>query len=98
MKKLIGLFIFAVIIGVGMASYSSAADDKAVPSSQTITGDLLKIEGEFYVVKEMSGKEIRLHVDKTTALDGAIKVGDKVEAQATEKNHAALIRHVRPNM
>jgi hypothetical protein len=98
MKKLIGLFIFAVIIGVGMASYSSAADDKAVPSSQTITGDLLKIEGEFYVVKEMSGKEIRLHVDKTTALDGAIKVGDKVEAQATEKNHAASIRHVRPNM
>ena len=67
MKKLIGPFILAVIIGVGMASYSYAADDKAAPSTQTVTGDLLKIEGEFYVVKEMSGKEIRLHVDKTTA-------------------------------
>jgi len=98
MKKLIGLFIFAVIIGVGMASYSYAAGDMAAPSSQTVKGDLLKIDGEFYVVKEMSGKEIRLHIDKTTALDGAIKVGDKVEAQATEKNHAASIRHVRPNM
>jgi uncharacterized protein YdeI (BOF family) len=98
MKKLIGLFVFAVIIGVGMASYSSAADDKAAPSTQTVNGDLLKIEGEFYVVKDMAGKEVRLHVDKTTVLDGTIKVGDKVEAQATEKNHAASIKHVRPKM
>ena len=37
------------------------------------------------MVKEMSGKEIRLHVDKTTSLDGSINVGEKVEAQATEK-------------
>jgi len=96
MKKLIGLFIFAVIIGVGMASYSYAAGDMTALSTQTVSGDLLKVDGEFYVVKEMSGKEIRLHVDKTTTLDGAIKVGDKVEAQATEKNHAVSIRHVQP--
>jgi hypothetical protein len=98
MKKLIGTFIFAVIIGVGMASYSYAAGDMAAPSTQTVKGDLLKIDGEFYVVKDIAGKEIRLHVDKTTAVDGAIKVGDKVEAQATEKNHAASIRHVQPKM
>jgi hypothetical protein len=96
MKKLIGLFIFAVIISVGMASYSYAAGDMAAPSSQTVTGDLLKIDGEFYVVKEMSGKEIRLHVDKTSTLDGSINVGEKVEAQATEKNHAVSIRHLQP--
>jgi hypothetical protein len=96
MKKLIGLFIFAVIIGVGMASYSYAAGEMAAPSSQTVKGDLLKIDGEFYVVKEMSGKEIRLHVDKTTTLDGSINVGEKVEAQATEKNHAVSIRHLQP--
>lgn len=98
MKKLIGPFIFAVIIGIGMASYSYAIDDKASPTGQTVKGDLLKIDGEFYVVKDISGKEIRLHVDKTTAVDGAIKVGDKVEAQATEKNHAASIKHVQPKM
>ena len=96
MKKLIGLFIFAMILGVGMASYSYAAGDMAAPSSQTVKGDLLKIDGEFYVVKEMSGKEIRLHVDKTSTLDGSINVGEKVEAQATEKNHALSIRHLQP--
>ena len=98
MKKLISSFVLAVVIGVGMASYSYAADVMTAPSAQTIKGDLLKIDGEFYVVKDMAGKEIRLHVDKTTTVDSAVKVGDKVEAQATEKNHAASIRHVQPKM
>lgn len=97
MKKLIVPFVFAMALGVGMTSFSFATDMGA-PSTQTINGDLLKIEGEFYVVKDMAGKEVRLHVDKTTVLDGTIKVGDKVEAQATEKNHAESIKHVQPKM
>jgi hypothetical protein len=98
MKKLIIPFMFAMVIGVGMASLSYAADVMAPASTKTIQGDLLKIDGEFYVVKDMAGKEVRLHVDKTTALEGVIKTGDKVEAQATDKNHAASIKHVQPNM
>ena len=96
MKKLIGLFVFATILSVGMASLSYAAGDMAAESTQTVKEDLLKIDGEFYVVKDMAGKEIRLHVDKTTTLDGAIKAGDKLEAQATEKNHAVSVRHIQP--
>ena len=96
MKKLIGLFVFATILSVGMASLSYAAGDMAAESTQTVKGDVLKIDGEFYVVKDMAGKEIRLHVDKTTTLDGAIKAGDKLEAQATEKNHAVSVRHIQP--
>ena len=105
MKKLIVQFMFAMVIGVAMVSLSYAADLTESPTPKTVKGDLLKIEGEFYVVKEMSGKEIRLHVDKTTALDGAIKVGDKVEVQATEPprpyksgfvDHAVSIKHVQP--
>ena len=96
MKKLIGPFVFAMILGVGMASLLFAAGDMAALATQTVNGDLLKIDGEFYVVKEMSGKEIRLHVDKTTTLDGSINVGEKVEAQTTDKNHAVSIRHVQP--
>ena len=96
MKKLIVPFVFAMILGVGMVTLSYAAGDMAVPEAQIVKGDLLKIDGEFYVVKDMSGKEIRLHVDKTSKLDGAFKSGDKVEAQATEKDHAVSIKHVQP--
>jgi uncharacterized protein YdeI (BOF family) len=96
MKKLIVPFMFALILGVVMASLSVAAGDMAASSTQTVNGDLLKIDGEFYVVKDTAGKEIRLLVDKTTTMDGVIKVGDKVEVQATEKNHAVSIRDVQP--
>ena len=96
MKKLIGPFVFALILGVVMASLSFAAGDMAAPSTQTIKGDLLKVDGEFYVMKDMAGKEIRLHVDKTSQLDGTFKAGDKIEVQATEKNNAVSIRDVQP--
>ena len=44
MKKLIGPFMFAMVLGVGMASLSFAAGDMAAPSTQTVNGDLLKID------------------------------------------------------
>ena len=98
MKKLIGSFAFALVLGVGMASFSFAADDMAVPSFQTVKGDLLKIDGEYYVVKDMAGKEVRLHVDKTSQLDGTFKAGDKIEAQTTDKGHASSIKQAKPKM
>jgi uncharacterized protein YdeI (BOF family) len=97
MKKLIVPFMFAMVIGVAMASLSLAAD-MAAPSTQTVKGDLLKIDGEFYVVKDAAGKEVRLHVDKTSQLDGTFKAGDKIEAQATDKGHASSIKQATPKM
>jgi uncharacterized protein YdeI (BOF family) len=98
MKKLISLFVFAMIISAGVASLSFAAGDMAAPGTQTVKGDLLKIDGEFYVVKDTAGKEIRLHVDKTSQLDGTFKAGDKIEAQATDKGHASSIKQAQPKM
>jgi hypothetical protein len=96
MKKLIGLFVFAMALSVGTASLSWAAGDKAASGPQAVKGDLLKIEGDAYVVKDMAGKETRLHVDETTKLDGSFKTGDKVEAQVTDKSHALSMTHANP--
>ena len=105
MKKLIVQFMFAMVIGVAMISLSYAADLTESPTPKMITGDLLKIDGDFYVVKDMAGKQTRLHADKTTVFDGATKVGDKVEVQATDPprpyktgfvDHAVSIKHVQP--
>ena len=98
MKKFIGTFMFAMVLGVGMASFSYAAGDMAEPNAQTVKGDLLKIDGEYYVVKDATGKEVRLHVDKTSQLDGTFKAGDKIEAQATDKGHASSIKQAKPKM
>ena len=105
MKKLIVQFMFAMVIGVAMVSLSYAADLTESPTPKTIKGELLKVDGDFYVVKDMAGKETRLHADKTTVLDGAIHPGDKVEVQAIEPprpyksgfvDHAVSIKHVQP--
>jgi hypothetical protein len=98
MKKLLGLLGFAALLGLVMMSLSYAAEtmaasgDRAAAGAQAITGDLLKIDGDFYVVKDASGKEVRLHVDKTSKLEGTPKPGDKIEAQASEKGHALSIK------
>jgi exosome complex RNA-binding protein Csl4 len=91
MKTLIGPFVIAMILSVGLATSSYAATDMTTPGLQTVAGDVLKIEGDYYVVKDMAGKEIRMHVDKTTELEGSFKAGDKIEAQVTEKGHALSI-------
>ena len=105
MKQLIVQFMFAMVVGVAVVSLSYAADLTESPILKTIEGDLLKIDGEFYVVKDMAGKEIRLHADKTTVLDSAIKAADKVQVHATAPSrpyksgfvdHAVSIKHIQP--
>ena len=91
MKQLISLFVFSMIFSVGMISLSYAAADRATSTPQTVIGDLLKIDGEFYVVKDMTGKEIRLHVDKTTTQDGAIKVATRSKPRPRKKTKQRLL-------
>ena len=89
MKRLITILMSALLISLGIPSLSSAV------GSKLIEGDILKIDGEFYTVHDKSGHEVRLHVDKTTRLEGgAFKAGDKVEVHATDKGHARSIVHL----
>jgi NMD protein affecting ribosome stability and mRNA decay len=93
MNKLIGQFLLAAVLLVGITAVSHAADEMAAPGPQSVKGDLLKIEGDFYVVQTITGKEVRVHVDKTTKLDGAFKTGEELEVQMTDKGHAFSIKH-----
>lgn len=89
MKRLVALLMFVLVSTIGVATLSYAAGSKLVE------GDILKVEGEFYTVRDTAGHDVRLHVDKTTHLEGGIfKVGDKVEAHVTDKGHARSIIHL----
>jgi signal transduction histidine kinase len=94
MKSPIGLIVFAVILSAGMTTLTYAADEMIAPGPQSFKGDLLKIEGEFYTVHDTAGHDVRVHVDKTTKLDGSFKTGEKVEVQVTDKGHAFDIKHL----
>ena len=89
MKRHIALFVFTLISSIGVATLSYAVGSKLVE------GEVLKIEGEFYTVHDTAGHDVRLHIDKTTHLEGdTFKVGDKIEAHVTEKGHARSIIHL----
>ena len=70
MRRVIGWMLLSAMLSVGVVTLTWAADGAAVPGPQTVNGDLLKIDGEFYVLHDMTGKEIRLHVDQDTKTDG----------------------------
>jgi hypothetical protein len=55
---------------------------KATPA-YTWEGDLLKVDGDFFVVKDDNGKEIRLQTGKDSKLTGSHKVGDRIRAEYT---------------
>ena len=85
--------IVAMLVALGMFSVSYAADPMGKSTAaQTVKGEILKVDGENYTIKDASGKEVRLPVDKTTKTSGALKVGDKIEAEATPEGHANSIK------
>ncbi len=60
-----------------------------------ITGEVLRIEGDNYFVKGPDGKEVRMHIDKTTEKIGSFKQGDRIEAKVNDENHALSMRSAR---
>lgn len=56
-----------------------------------VMGDLKKIDGAFYVVKDKDGKEHRIHFDDSTEQVGDIKAGAHVEVDNVN-GHAKSIK------
>jgi ribosomal protein S1 len=71
---------------------------RAATAAKSITGEIVKVEGQIYVVKDPTGQEVRLHVDESTArLDQAVlQVGDPIQAYVTPEGHATSIRNLGP--
>ena len=56
-----------------------------------IMGELVKIDGDFYVVKDKDGKEHRVHTDGSTKKSGEIKDGAHVEVDEAN-GHAKSVK------
>lgn len=53
-----------------------------------IQGDVLRVEGDTYFIKELGGRERSLRTDPTTTKTEKIQVGDRIEAKVDEHNRA----------
>jgi hypothetical protein len=80
------------LIVIGIAGHADCQVGATATPAQTVRGDVLNIEDEFYIVKDISGHEMRIHVDKDTKMEDRIKVGDKIEAQINSNAHASAMK------
>lgn len=64
---------------------------KTGKEGKLVLGELSRIEGESYFVKQSDGKEVKLHVAQSSQKSGPLKQGDQVEAQVDDKNHVLAI-------
>lgn len=79
MLKLIGGF--AVLLCCLIVVMSGALAQPQIETSlQTIKGDLLSIKGDVYVIKDVSGRLVYLHVDKNTKRERMVVPGERIEA------------------
>ena len=53
-----------------------------------IQGDVLRVEGDTYFIKELGGTERSLRADASTMKTEKIQVGDRIEAKVDEHNRA----------
>ncbi len=72
-KVLIGMFV--ALLSFGFAGFSWAA---------MLTGQVMKIDGSTYVIKDNSGKEQLIQVNESTTKDGKIKEGARVEVEVDD--------------
>lgn len=56
-----------------------------------VSGELTKIDGSFYIVKDKDGKEHKIHFNDSTKKTGDVKAGAKVEVDEKD-GHANSIK------
>ena len=58
----------------------------------TIKGEVLRLEGDQYVVKRSDGRQVSLHIDETTQMTKTFAPGEWIEAKVIQYNdgHYAL--------
>jgi hypothetical protein len=105
-QKVVGALLCSFLLCLGLSTVASSADklntsqsggkiflvddkDRFVPGKE-VKGEIVKIDGQTYVVREASGAEVRMHVDASTEKRSNLipKVGEHVLAKVDAKGHA----------
>ncbi len=87
------LFLLLWLLCAGMVD-SAFGEPSQTAAGHEVKGDVLYWEGEELVVKEMSGREVRIRVTADTKVQGAsgrLKTGDKISAQVPPEGPALSI-------
>jgi ribosomal protein S1 len=60
-----------------------------------VTGEVLRIDGNDFLVERSNGKEVRLHLDANTQMTEMIGRGDQIEAKVSDMNNEKRVLSIR---
>ena len=86
--------LLALCLVFGVVTQAESMESSQPTSATEVKGDVLYWEGEEVLVKEISGREVRLHVTAETKIEGVagrLKTGDKIAAQVNSEGRALSI-------
>jgi hypothetical protein len=90
MKRLFSVLAILCVFGLATGSFVQSAPTTN-EASPVVQGTLMEIDGPFYVIKDSTGKEQRVHVDKSTLIIGKVQPGVQVKAEVTKDGHASAV-------
>ena len=70
-------------------------DDETQQSVDTVTGEVLDIGGNLYLVREQDGGLFVLHTDSNTQGTETVGRGDQIEAKVRDANNRMLVLSIR---
>lgn len=67
-------------------------EDDTKHGIKTIKGEVFRVKGQHFYVRQSDGKEMHLHAKPTTQMKGELKKGDRIEVEMDDEDNALLIR------
>jgi len=87
--------LLALFLAFTVVAQAEAIEGSQPAAASAVKCDVLYWEGEELIVKEISGRELRLRVTPETKIEGVaggrLKTGDKITAQVTPDGLALSI-------
>ena|SRR5215831_2413322 len=92
--------LFVLLLIFGTVTQAESIESSPPTEATEVKGDVLYWEDEELVVKEISGRQVRLRVTAETKIDGTsgrLKAGDKIAAQVNSDGRALSIKLQTPD-
>jgi hypothetical protein len=79
---------------IGPSAPGSAAGGGFGGADETIQAEILRVEGDKYIVRDGAGNRVSFRVNEQTKMEVSPQVGDRIEAVLTEGGQAKLIKKI----
>lgn len=87
--------LLALFLALAVVTPLQAAEEAQPAATTAVKADVMYWEGDEVIVKDVSGRELRMRVTAETKITGVaggrLKTGDKIAAQVASDGHALSI-------